>query len=218
MRRFRARLLLGSYWRRVRCAWTFGNGVVVPAMVPCSAVWQPRELLAVGGSTTTAFALGAAYNVEDGPSFTNVATHQHFSVFARAWLGEPLEQPLNSTGAVFHYDAEVEGLLCAPSAGDMSEPAQASLGGHLLDFTRWCGWQPGLLLEEAVDTFGFWAARGRVLGQSRVSRVLSGYYLSLLQARFRCRVGLHVRCLPSLQRGDVAFVRMALLRWRWAPF
>lgn len=115
-------------------------------------------------------------------------------------------------------EVDVEGLLCMASAGEITDPLQPSLGGHVLDFARWCGWQPGLLAEDSADIFGFWAARGRVLGQSRVSRVLSGYYLSLLQERFRCRVGLHVRCSPSLQRGDVAFVRMALLRWRWTSF
>lgn len=175
-------------------------------------------MLTVGPSTRTRVRLFAGYNIEERPSFINVAVHYHFGAVARAWISEPLEQSLGGRRLSTPVVPDVQDLLQSACAGEFVEPAPTSLGGHLLDFARWCGWQPGMLAEEASDIFGFWAVRGRVLGQSRVSRVLSGYYLSLLQARFRCRVGLHVRCLPSLRRGDAAFVRMSLLRWRWTSF
>lgn len=176
------------------------------------------ESLTVGRSAGTSAALVSSFNIEDKLPFTSVALHHHFSVVAHAWISEPLGPVAGRAPLVVPLEVRVEDLVRAPSAGDFAGPAPVSLGGHLLDFMRCCGWQPGMLLEDAADTLGFWAARGRILGQSRVSRVLSGYYLHLLQLRFRCRVGLHVRCLPSLQRGDVAFVRTALLRWRWTTF
>lgn len=51
-----------------------------------------------------------------------------------------------------------------------------------------------------------------MVGQARVSQILAGYYLSMLHARFRCRVGLHIGCTPVLRRGDAAFVRLSMAR------
>jgi hypothetical protein len=218
MGRWRTRVLLGAYWRRIRCS---------PAAVGvcCGEDLFPRQvggllpsLMTVGVATRVRGGLVAGYNPEGRPSFVNVAVHHHFGAVARAWISEPLEQVLSGRLPMALFVPEVEDLLHAACAGDFTDPIPVSLGGHMMDFARWLGWQPGMLVEDAADIFGFWTARGRLLGQSRVSRVVSGYYLSLLQARFRCRVGLHVRCSPSVRRGDLAFVRLSLLRWRWASF
>jgi hypothetical protein len=92
-----------------------------------------------------------------------------------------------------------------------------AVAGQWLSFVRATGWQPGILTEDAQDIFSFWSVRGRMVGQARVSQVLAGYYLSVLQGRFRCRVGLHISCMPARRRGDASFVRLSMARWRWAP-
>lgn len=63
---------------------TFGNGALSAALLPTPQGGCSASALTVGSSAATAEVLAAAYNIEDGLLFTNVAVHQHFSMLARS--------------------------------------------------------------------------------------------------------------------------------------
>lgn len=215
MGRVRARILLSLYLRRLGYV-SFGgvNRHVLGTVVPCAGVSAGAGSFVVGNSTIACAAVIRSAGVEEGLPFVSAATQHYFGAVARAWVGDPLGHILTGPTPNMPLGAGLEDLICTPSASDGVEPAHVAVSGQWLAFVQWAAWQPGILVEDGSDIFNFWLVRGLTQGQSRVSQVLSGYYLSLLQAQFRCRVGLHIECSPAERRGDAAFVRLLMARWR----
>ena len=215
MGRVYARLLLTLYRRRLRRMATAGARRHVPVgLVPRVPAGAASDCVLVGSSVSTRAALVSTFNCEEQLPFMGVALQHYFGAVARAWVGDPL-------GCITRRALTVP-LLCtdvgelARASDDEALPAvYMSLAGQWLPFVQATGWQPGILVEDARDVRNFWSARGRMIGQARVSQILAGYYLSMLHARFRCRVGMHIGCMPGVRRGDSAFVRLSMVRWHW---
>lgn len=203
----RRRLLRSVAARVGRCA-TWKSSLLVQRRAAL-------ECLVVGTASGSAVALVSAFSCEEQLPFMGVAMRRYFGAVARTWVSDPLDCAVRGSISVPPLCADVGDLARMSDEGHVPA-ARPSLAGQWLPFVQATGWQPGILVEDAGDILSFWQARGRMVGQARVSQMLAGYYLNMLHARFRCRVGLHISCAPALRRGDAAFVRLSMARGRWA--
>ena len=208
-------MLLALYRRRLLRVAAAGVGRRVGfGRVPIVQLAARPECLLVGTAPSSSAELVAMFNCEEHLLFFGVALQHYFGAVARVWVGDPLGCVTRGVLPVPPLCTDV-GELARASDEEALPAVYMSLAGQWLPFVQATGWQPGVLLEDAGDVLSFWSARSRMIGQARVSQVLAGYYLSMLHARFRCRVGIHIGCMPAVRRGDAAFVRLSMARWHW---
>lgn len=214
MGRARARVILMAYWRRLLRAGGRVPSRGIDRGLPISAAAAPSSQLSIASSTGGLGAIHAFYNVDDCAPFVNVAVQYYFGFIVRSWISEPLGHACRRPLLGVPLCTDVQHLISESRVGRVTLLASATLTGQWLPLVSHVEWQPQITAVGTGDLARFWAARGRIMGQAQAARAMSGYYLQVLQARFKCRVGLHVQCMPQLRRGDAAVVRLLMVRWR----